>query len=266
MRRLMPLAVAFVVCVVMPASSLAAGFSIFEAGAKALGMGGAFTAQADDPSAIFFNAAGLADVENTHVYIGSSMIFTGTDFAGVGPDPGFGVEETTGTLVFPPINVYYSREIKDNLVAGVGVFNAYGLGQSWENERNFSGRHIAYHVDLKTFYVNPTIAWRANDKLSVGAGFQGVYSSVHLQRYNVMLDPNGSGYFNVADVDLDGNSVFDIGANFGVKYTPTSDIAVGAHYRSRVTGNIEGDAKFAQVMTGTPIDDVIPDELPANQE
>ena len=48
-----------------PAASFAAGFSVFEAGAKALGMGGAFVAQADDPSAIFFNPAGIASLENT---------------------------------------------------------------------------------------------------------------------------------------------------------------------------------------------------------
>jgi long-chain fatty acid transport protein len=120
-------------------------------------------------------------------------------------------------------------------------------------------------VDLKTFYINPTIAWRANDQLAVGVGLQAVYSSVHLERFNVMFDPNGGGYFNVAAIDLEGNSVIDMGANVGVKYTPTSDIAIGAHYRSKVTGKMEGDAKFEQVMTGTPIDDVVPSLLPPDQ-
>jgi len=46
-------------------TSFAAGFRLPEAGAKAMGMGFAFTAQADDPSAIYFNPAGLTQLKGT---------------------------------------------------------------------------------------------------------------------------------------------------------------------------------------------------------
>jgi len=50
-------------------TSFAAGFRLPEAGAKAMGMGFAFTAQADDPSAIYFNPAGLTQLQGTNLML-----------------------------------------------------------------------------------------------------------------------------------------------------------------------------------------------------
>ena len=166
MRRGVRIIALLAVGVSIPWTCFAAGFSIFEAGAKALGMGGAFTAQADDPSAVFFNTAGIADLDNTRIYFGVSTIFTGTSFAGVDPDPGYGTTGETGTMVFPPINAFVTWQFREGLTVGLGIFNAYGLGQYWNDEATFPGRHISYHVDLKTFYFNPSIAWRAHEKIA----------------------------------------------------------------------------------------------------
>ena len=65
-------------------SAMAAGFRLPIAGAKAMGMGFAFTAQADDPSAIYYNPAGILQLEGTNVMAGATYIrenggtFTGT--------------------------------------------------------------------------------------------------------------------------------------------------------------------------------------------
>ena len=69
----------------------AAGFGIFEQGSKATGMGGAFTAQADDPSALFYNAGGLAFVTKIDGSIGVTYIHdTKAHFTGANPFPGDG--------------------------------------------------------------------------------------------------------------------------------------------------------------------------------
>src|SRR5215468_3989963 len=54
----------------------AAGFEILEHGAAATGMVGAFTAKADDASAIFYNAGGLARQQGLQLYLGTTLIAT----------------------------------------------------------------------------------------------------------------------------------------------------------------------------------------------
>ncbi len=88
-----PLAVLFFL---MAAPALPSGFQINSQGARAMGMGLAFTAVANDPSAIFFNPAGLGWQKHFEVQAGSSFITkTQGDFIGEDPYPGAGNRETT---------------------------------------------------------------------------------------------------------------------------------------------------------------------------
>lgn len=50
----------------LPAVVLGSGFAIPEQGPKANAMGGAFVAQADDPTALYYNPAGIVQLEGTH--------------------------------------------------------------------------------------------------------------------------------------------------------------------------------------------------------
>src|SRR5207237_4180256 len=76
-RLLIPL-----VILMIAASAFGSGFALFEQGAKAVAMGGAFAATADDPSAIFFNVAGLAQQRRTEVMAGGTAINFQNQFVG----------------------------------------------------------------------------------------------------------------------------------------------------------------------------------------
>jgi long-chain fatty acid transport protein len=170
-------------------------------------------------------------------------------------------------MVFPPINAYITHQFKEGLVGGFGIFNAYGLGQVWDNESSFVGRHISYDVDLKTFYFNPTIAWRWNENVAVGGGVQAVYSSVELNKYIQKWDPNGSGLLDVGTVKLSGNSKLDWGGNLGILLNPNDDWKIGVAYRSNVDANINGNADFTQQSTGSPqFDAVVSASFPEDQK
>ena len=77
------------------------GFQLMSQGAKAMGMGLAFTAVADDPSAIFFNPAGLGWQKHFEVDIGASFLTKVTgEFDGANPFPGVGITEDQHKTTF----------------------------------------------------------------------------------------------------------------------------------------------------------------------
>jgi len=231
-------------------------------------MGGALVAQADDPSAIFFNPAGITQLDRTNVYLGVSLIFAGTKFAGVDPSPGFGVEDETKTMLFTPINAYITHTIRPGLAVGIGVFNPYGLGQDWENASTFSGRHIANEVDLKTFNINPTVAWSPSRYFSVGAGLQLLYAQVKLHQFIQRWDPNGSGLLDVGTLELTGDNGLDFGFNIGVRVVPDERFVIGATFRNQVTAEVDdGEADFTQVSSGNAaLDAAVAAQFPADQQ
>ena len=141
----------------IPASILAmggvafgSGFSIFEQGAKATAMGGAFVATADDPSAIFYNVAGIAQQRRLSFISGATIINFSNDFTGDQNDP-FTVGISGANYqrhTFTPPNAYLVVPIGQNLTFGVGAFSAFGLRTNWQD--NFPGRFISRDANVKT--------------------------------------------------------------------------------------------------------------------
>ncbi len=78
----------------VPAASHGAGFALFEHGARAVALGGAFGATADDPTAIYFNPAGIAFQQGTQVAMGVYFITESSKFDGANPYPGQGYSVT----------------------------------------------------------------------------------------------------------------------------------------------------------------------------
>src|SRR5688500_18382976 len=140
----------------MATPAFAAGFSIFEQGAKASGMAGAFAATADDPSAIFYNVAGIAQQREMAAYAGATFINFSNEFTGdFNSDVTSGVEGKYNRHTFVPPNLYAIVPIGQNLTFGVGVFAAWGLRTDWQDP--WAGRYISQDADLKTTSVNPSI-------------------------------------------------------------------------------------------------------------
>src|SRR5438128_4763185 len=97
-------------------AAFGSGSSIFEQGAKATGMGGAFAATADDPSAIFYNVAGLAQQRHTAFSIGGTFINFSNEFVG-DPNDAFssGARGFYKHHTFVPPNAYAVVPLGGNL-------------------------------------------------------------------------------------------------------------------------------------------------------
>src|SRR5205807_773929 len=116
-----------VLCLAASSTAFAAGFSIFEQGAKATGMGGAFAATADDPSAIFYNVAGLAQQRHTAFSIGGTFINFSNEFVG-DPNDAFssGARGFYKHHTFVPPNAYAVVPLGGNFLS-----SSWKSGTTW---------------------------------------------------------------------------------------------------------------------------------------
>jgi long-chain fatty acid transport protein len=218
-------------------TAVGGGYQLNEQGARAVGMGGAFVANASDPSAIYYNPAGLTSQKGINILLGGNLILPSTTFKGPLPST---TETSTESQVFTPINIYGTYQINDKLVVGLGVFNPFGLGTEWPE--GWAGRQLAVKSDLQTWYINPSVGYKINDQVSIGIGVSYVYGSVKLTRK--VYFP-GQAYFNAS---LEGTgSAYNI--NFGILYKPMDELSLGLSYRLKTDIEFSGDMKFTDVPT-----------------
>jgi long-chain fatty acid transport protein len=228
----------------------AAGFAIFEQGAKAMGFAGAFTAQADDPTAIFHNVAGIGFLKGTQAAFGGTLIHPSTTFEGSNPFPGSTVTEKGDAGILPPPHGYLTHQFTERLVLGVGVNVPFGLKTQWANPETYSGRFISQKAELRGFSINPSVAYRVADRLSVGGGLDLRLSKVTLERRVPVINPFTFRAVDAADVSLTSGYEKGFGFNLGVLAKPSESLSVGAQYRHKVTIDYAGSAAFTPVPTG----------------
>lgn len=240
----------------------AAGFALYDQSARGVGMGGAFTAQASDPSALFYNAAGIAFQRERQLSLGTSLFTLSTDFTGADPFPGAGREEHLDIAVPVPFG-YYVHPANDRVVLGLGVFAPFGLKTEW-NDADFSGRFISRLARLDAIAVNPTVGYRVSDRLAIGGGVDVRITSVRLERDVPFAHPFTGEILDVATARLESDTAVDAGFNVGLLLRPTSALSLGAAYRHRVTAEFTGEGSFVQRPTGdATIDAVVRSVLPA---
>jgi long-chain fatty acid transport protein len=230
-------------------SAMGSGFAIWEMGIKSSAMGGAFVATADDPSAIFYNPAGLTNLQGINVSLYVTTIVPRTEFSGVDPNPGYGVTERLDDPFFVLPQFYGSYAYNEDLVFGLGFCTPYGLAVEWENPETFTGRGIATLTDLKTFFFTPSVAVRVNDRFRFGAGFNIVGSIVELNRYKI-AEVNGNAT-EIAEVHIEGWGKSALGFNFGMLLQITDRTTFGLNYKSDIDLEFEGDAHFTD-LGGVP--------------
>ena len=214
------------------------GFQLNEHGARALAMGGAFTAVANDPSAVYWNGAGLSFLKGTHIVFGASFIAPNSTFRGVTPD----VDKYRGkNLLFYPVHFFASHSLSDKFSVGLGFTTPFGLGTEWDE--NWIGKNLAVETQLKTFILTPVVAYKALDNLSLSVGFVYSFADVLITRKNQLPS-----YLNneEAFIHLEGDDMFAYGFNAGLMFKPAKFISVGASYHSEVKYEFEGTATILE--------------------
>ncbi len=252
--------VALFAVVLFSASAVyASGYQLNEHGARAVAMGGAFVARADDPSAIFFNPAGLSYVEGFNVMVGGTLILPSTTFTGPYPN---NTEWKMNSLTFFPPNAYITYNFGNGLAAGVGVYTPEGLGTSWPND--WVGRFLITKINLQSFNINPTVSYAYKDIVSVGVGFDYALGNVVLERYNATPFSDSLGNPITPFVHMEGNGN-GTGFNFGIMLKPIENVSIGFSYRSKIdfkltsaTATFTGAGVLAPLLPGGSVSTSLP--------
>ncbi|MDA8427857.1 MAG: outer membrane protein transport protein [Geobacteraceae bacterium] len=232
--------------------SIAAGLRVNEQGAKAMGMGNAFAAQADDPSALYYNPAGIAFLKGTQVSLGSLIISVPeTEFTGTTPLSGGGGTSVTyekakkDLFIAPSLYATYTMETLP-LTFGLGINSIYPLAKGWDESSVF--RSQITNISVKPINFQPTVAYRFDDlHLAVAAGLDVTHAIVSLQKTAY------SSGAELGSLGVDGTAT-DVGYNLGLKWKPLPALSFGVAYRSEITLHIEGNANFlATTPTGNTL-------------
>ncbi len=209
----------------------ASGFQINEHSARAMALGGAFTGLANDPSAVYFNPAGITQLSGTHLMAGVTLIVPKSTFRG--PSPAI-TEWELEKQIFNPINFYVTHQMSEKFHLGFSVNNPYGLGTKWPSD--WVGKYMAVETEIRTFYFNAVAAYEVSKQFSLGFGFTYALGDVLISRMQNLSPFNAD-----AEISLEGNGS-GAGFNFGLLFKPSENFSIGAAYKSRVNFKFEGDA------------------------
>jgi len=245
------------------------GFQVMTQGARATGMGLAFTAVADDPSAIFYNPAGLGWQKHFEAQIGSEFLTkVKGEFEGANPYPGIGVHEDQHKTTFVVPNLYAVAPLTSEINFGLGINSPYGLGYRWDDAENFSGRFVAQNAVIQTIDLNPVLSFQATPEFAIAFGADYRVSKVQLERNQAGTNPFTQSIVDVAHVKLnsDVQDNHGWGWNAGIMFRPMPQFSFGAAYRSKIKMDYEGRATFEQRLTGNPVfDAAVAAQLPTGE-
>lgn len=226
-----------------------AGFALFEHSARATGLGGAFVATADDPSALFFNPAGIA-FQKASVLLETTVIAPYSTFTGEGPYPGDGIREDQTGQHFFPSDAAMVLPLSERFTLAGGMFNPFGLGTAWDHEEIYSGRFLSTKADIRGYNLAAAIAWKPVDTLAVSLGFHYLAANLDLERYVGAVNPYTQSVANIGFVRMDADRDGDLGWDFGLMLKTGTRTTLGLTYHSGTSIDFDGTAKFKQIYTG----------------
>lgn len=231
----------------------AAGFALNESSASAAGTAYAGRgSNAEDASIMAANPAGIALLEERQVTMGGAVVVPKGDFKGTGGNAGSNEDDFLSTAVIP--FGYFSMPIDDQLSFGLGIYAPFGSSTDYNDD--WAGRYLADETDVSVINIQPTIAYKFTDQLSVGLGVFGSYAEGELTRFaHPAISPS-------AHSKVKGDS-WAFGWNVGAIWQPLDTTSVGVSYRSSVKHTLKGDASIsvADLTEKAKLDITLPEQL-----
>lgn len=233
-------------------TAMGAGFGLYEASARGVGMGNGLVGSTKDASANYYNPANLTELTSPSVMVGMTFI---NPFCDVVVDDVSQNKMNAGW--FPPPHAYVAIPVLEDLVFGFGTYCEFGLGTKYDSD--WALRGDTTETTIQQFTLNPNIAYRITEDWSVAFGarmsyltFEN-YKSPYIGIVPGVLEYNGRAH-------LEGDD-FNCGYVLATQYKVTDDLSLGLVYRSRINHRVEGDLDLSTPTMTIPGILSIPERL-----
>src|SRR5690606_27553306 len=228
----------------------AAGFQLLEQNASGIGNSYAGSAAiAENASTIYFNPAGMTHLPGINISGGLTAVkpsFKFKDGGSTGPGGlplGSNNGGDAGSLGLVP-NAYVSWEVTPSWYLGLGIGAPFGL--MTEYDEGWVGRYHSKKFSIKSININPSVAYKVNDQLSIGAGVNWMQLDANYRRNSPaagligqlpggMANPLAPTLLGSPDLEAQVKMKGDAwGWNLGLMYQVTPDTRLGLSYRSKI--------------------------------
>jgi long-chain fatty acid transport protein len=214
--------------------AFAAGYYLPNQDAFATARGNAFGATADNPSAVFYNPAGLTQIKRPEAELGVYSITLGNQ-ATIG-----GVDYDADKQWQQAPHLFYATPVNDRLSFGFGINSPFGLGTEWGQNTPF--RTVVTEGRLMFVSATAAVAWRFDDTLSVGLSVSGNYSNLTLAQ--------GVGFLANDFLAFEGDG-YSVGAGIGIRWQPSERHAFGLTVNSSTSNDLDGTLSSNVIPTGS---------------
>lgn len=245
---------------------LGAGYQIPNNSLNSVALSTAYVANAHGADAAYYNPANMVDNNAEKSYVEFAVTNVSLSPVKYTPDgtantavPGAGLDQTIKsdkvTAVLPALHFASSNlagDDENDVRLGLAILAPAGLTRGWDDA---PANATAELFSLQVVEINPSLAIKVNDQLSVGLGARLLRGSGEVKLDGKWIDAisPGSGY----NLDMDGSGL-GLGGNIALAYKPLSNLNLSATYRSEVYITLEGDAKAN--LTGLPFHPTNPSE------
>ncbi|MBT3191872.1 MAG: hypothetical protein HN341_04890 [Verrucomicrobia bacterium] len=202
--------------------------------ARANAMGEAFVAQADDPTAVAFNPAGIAQVRGYQVTFQTTVCNGWTEHTSP-----TGAETDIEDKWQPVPSLFATSDLgRDDLAVGLGISFPNGLSSEWSKE-SFA-RYVSTFSNLIITDINGAVGWQVADNLLIGAGINYYYSKAELRSVRdagALFGGAPSGMDVDSKLEADGSA---LSGNIGLIYTIAPGHRIAAVYHQGYTVDYDG--------------------------
>lgn len=224
--------VGFLGALLIPATASANGFFLWEVSPRSVAQGGAAVAEGEEPATLLYNSAGMARLDgfqlqaNLYTYIATNQW----------EDPNTGEKADADLGVFPIPSLFATYKPIDWLALGVGSYSTFGLTIGWPDR--WKGAAITQKSSLRSYSVQPALAFGPLEGVSLGTGLTITRGSVKLERGLPLGNDYGTSVLGGVDTGF--------APNVSLFYEATDWLRFGAQYRHKTEmvldpGNIDFD-------------------------